>query len=221
MRSALFDSIPEIQYGWGDAAHYYPPEFSESEWLAIKPTWKQVHGTRVTVLKSPKDNLGECDGMCTSTKQLPIAIMTADCVPILLARKDGKAIAGLHAGWRGTFSRIVESWAKLIIENGDHPKNWVAVLGPSISGNVYEVSPELIDQFKKEFPETASELSPKVRHLDLHAVNAWQLKKAGVQAIERIPLCTKTSILPSGEYRFHSYRREGAGTRQYSVIMLR
>lgn len=219
--SALLNSIPGIQYGWGDARSPFPKNFSQTSWEEIKPNWKQIHGTRVAVFNNPKENLGECDGFYTEKKQLPIAIATADCVPILLARKDGRAVAGLHAGWRGTLARIVESWARLLIEKNDHPSNWIAALGPSVCGDTYEVSNEIMEKFFKEFPTIASTLSPKVRYLDLHVVNSWQLKHVGVQMIERIPLCTKNSLFSDKSHRFHSYRREGTGTRQYSVIMLR
>jgi len=218
--SALLESIPNVEYGFGDFHHSFPENFSYDLWIQVKPSWKQVHGNHISVFEMAKENLGDCDGIYSRKKQLPVGIVTADCVPILLARRDGTAISGLHAGWRGTFARIVDSWAKQVLKMNDDPKNWVAVLGPSISGENYEVSQELIDQFRVEFPKV-DQLSPKNRHLDLKAINVWQLKNVGVPAIETIPLCTRTAKLPDGHYQFHSYRREGPGTRQYSVIMLR
>ena len=87
------------------------------------------------------------DAVITNQKNLPIGILTADCVPILICDHQKKIIAAVHAGWKGAYKGIVERVIKFMIKKGSKPKNITAAIGPSISINNYEVK----NDFKKKF----------------------------------------------------------------------
>jgi hypothetical protein len=107
---------------------------------------RQVHGARVVAGSTPTSPpIEEADGVVTATAGVAACVAVADCVPILLARADGTAVAALHAGWRGTLARIAaEGVRSLGGGGGDAP---LAVIGPSIGPCCYQVSEELAVQF--------------------------------------------------------------------------
>jgi YfiH family protein len=142
-------------------------------------------------------------------------VQTADCVPILLAAKDGSAAAAVHAGWRGTFARILPELAGTLTKEGYDLSNWVAAIGPCIGECCYEVSEELALDFRRKFDALNIETeTSRPRHLNLARINAAELQKLGIGAVETLPHCTRCSTKP----RFNSYRRDGSGGRQWSVI---
>lgn len=175
----------------------------------------QVHGNSVAMVKDsgqadgadirgPVVQFNGVDGLITSTPSLPIAIRTADCVPVILVDVLAKRIAVVHAGWRGTMDRIAEKAVGAMVEQGSDAENIVAWIGPAISRAAYEVSPDLADRFRDAFPDQDGILIDN--HLDLVLLNAFQLREAGVAApqIHAANCCTfktpKTCC---------SHRREG------------
>jgi YfiH family protein len=215
LRSKILDQIPGIVHGFGTLAEPIPAPFLPL-WESHCPIHKQVHKTGIGEIESSHQQAGEVDALFSRSANIPIGVMTADCVPILLAHESGKAVAAVHAGWRGTFARILHVlWSKLK-EQGESPQEWVAVIGPSIGPCCYEVSPELAENFIRQFHEIPAEtVNPKPRILDLPDIQAAELQNLGVRKIEILRHCTRCSIQPL----FHSYRREGGGTRQWSMIM--
>ena len=181
------------------------------------------------------------DALLTSKKGLLLAVQTADCVPILLVDTTHRAVAAVHAGWRGTLKRIaVKTLGRMCMAFGTKPDQVTAVLGPAIGRCCYEVGPEVARAFASQFAratdwfdpfETEEEPNPlqwlsmmppghppppKKSQLDLIASNTWQLTEAGVPASKIIasPLCTscRTDML-------FSYRREGAGTGRLMAVV--
>lgn len=219
--SRVLSQCPGIIHGFGTRLEPFPIAL-QAEWNLKKPNWKQVHGCGVAqVAKSPQAvSLGEVDAMWTSEDSQPIAVVTADCVPILLARKDGKKVAAVHAGWRGTRAKILRAlWAELE-KTGETPSQWLAAVGPAIGPCCYEVSEELARDFKREFAHYGDSLAvPRSRILDLPAINHAELLDLGIMEVDLIRSCTRCEKSESG-YSYFSYRREGAGTRQYSAIMI-
>ncbi len=216
IQSAVLGRIAKVQHFFGDLKHPIPVG-NEINWNHA-PTWKQVHGIEIAQLTQKNQDLGECDAMITCSPGLPLAIRTADCVPILLARKDGTQIGSIHAGWRGSLARIVAKF----FEKVSDPENWVAAIGPAISGNAYEVDEDLILKFQREFSEHSAEMYlPKPRRLDLAALNHLELTRLGVTEVDQLGLCTLTTKQSDGAFRFASYRREPSiQLRQYSVITM-
>lgn len=167
--------------------------------------------------------LENMDALITQLPQVCIGVSTADCVPILLYDKQQKAIAAIHAGWRGTVAKIAEhAIAQMHISFGTLASSIQAIIGPSISPQAYEVGTEVAEKFVDAgFPPEIiikqSNLNAKP-HIDLWAANAWMLEQMGV-VLENIyisGICTY-----SHADTFFSARRLGAESgRIFSGIML-
>jgi YfiH family protein len=215
LKSELLESIPGVIHGFGSLDEPIPSVFS-AHWDPMKPQWKQVHGVSIACVTESTQSCGEVDSLYTEVPKLPIAVVTADCVPVLLAHQSGQWVAAVHAGWRGTRAHILQELWKKLESIGHKPSEWVAAIGPCIGPCCYQVSEELAHDFEKEFASLGKNVAvPRSRILDLPAINAGELKQIGIQKVDVLGVCTLCSTQP----RFHSFRREGGGTRQYSMIM--
>lgn len=209
--SRLLDSIPGIRHGFGCVGALVPPEL-EPLWR-LSPVKRQVHGTRVASIETPGQALGDADGFHTVVGGLPVSVVTADCVPLLLARRDGSQVAAVHAGWRGLFDGIIPA---AIAEMGEGAPIAAAV-GPTICAECYEVSEELAFDFAKKFGPAAV---PAFRHLDLRAIAEQQLRAAGVKEIEHVGGCTCCTRDAAGEPIYRSYRRGDRGSQMHSGLYI-
>ena len=174
----------------------------------------QEHGDGVKVVDSTEAALRSDDRYDALTSDLSgtlVGVKTADCVPILLGDRKRGAYAAVHAGWRGTASRIVEKAMKSMANNfSSEPDDIIAAIGPAACGRNYEIGEEVIGIFENKFDNADSYLSetrPGHALIDLHAANRDQLISAGVdpENIFASSLCTmeRTDL-------FFSYRREKA-----------
>ena len=180
---------------------------------------KQVHGVRVFTIEEPprekrNTHLGVGDGLLTCQPNVLLAVASADCVPIVLADPVSGWIAAVHAGWRGTAARVLDAALDALETRGVLPRNLVAVFGPSISRERYEVGPEVVTALREAYRDVAVP-ADAVRaggadraFVDVAAFNAAALRTRGIRA-ERMTastFCTQdTPDLPS-------WRREGAAT---------
>jgi hypothetical protein len=182
----------------------------------------QVHGARIVRGCEVGAQGVEADGAWDRVERLRgeyLAVRTADCVPILLAARDGSFIAAVHAGWRGTAQRIAQRAVRVLEEQGCPPETLVAVAGPSIGPCCYPVALEVataVATASGVSVEAIARCEPGKVRLDLSAANREQLLDAGIpeESIHRAPWCTacETEL-------FFSYRREGAAAgRQLSLI---
>jgi hypothetical protein len=177
---------------------------------------RQVHGCAVVFAgEVPERAIPEADAaIWLSPRERAPAVRTADCVPILLADRRGRAAAAVHAGWRGTAAGIVGTTVRALAGKGIDPGELVAALGPAILDCCYEVGPDVLAEVA-----SASGLPVPARgpgFLDLQACNRRQLEAAGVpaSAIHALPWCTRCR-----SDLFFSFRREGeAAGRQMAVI---
>lgn len=166
--------------------------------------------------------LNGVDGVITNIPHVCIAVSTADCVPILIYDPVNKAIASIHAGWRGTCSRITSHSLRLMRSAfGTNPKDVIVVIGPSISPEVYEVGSELIDAFEDtKFDVDKLFIKKKGKlYLNLWKANKDILLEKGVKEcnIEVSGICTF-----SEPEKFFSARRLGIQSgRMLSGIMLK
>jgi hypothetical protein len=158
----------------------------------------QVHRTRIVHVtrKSLKEELLETDALITNEKGICIAVMSADCVTILLYDKRNQAIGAVHSGWRGTVARILEKTLKQMSETfGTKGEDLVAAIGPSVCQDSYEVGEEVVEAvhnaFGKESGLTIPQPTNKAK-LDLWKANKLQLTAFGVpeSRIEISGLCT-------------------------------
>ncbi len=149
------------------------------------------------------------DALITNLPNQCIGISTADCVPILLYDPKNKAIAAVHAGWRGTCSQILKNVIEALTKNyKTNPTDLIVAIGPSISVDVYKVGLEVVEAFKKENFEIEKIFQKKSDkyHLDLWTANKIILLEAGVQ-LENIEISEHCTY--SEHERFFSARRLG------------
>ena len=114
---------------------------------------KQYHSSKfIYIANSSKINSKsiKADAIITDKKKFPIAILTADCVPLLIHDKKRGMIAAIHAGWKGAFKGIVQKVIKFMITKGCYPKNMTVAIGPSIGIKNYEVKKEFKNKFIKK-----------------------------------------------------------------------
>jgi YfiH family protein len=159
---------------------------------------RQIHSARV--LDADTGPCGEGDALITRRTDLALSVVTADCVPILIAAEA--EIASVHAGWRGIAAGIVGMTLARIDSPPDQLTAW---LGPAIGPCCYEVGDDVSAQVIAASDSKASLSERGARpHLDLHMAVESQLRKAGISQIHRVPDCTRCS--PD---LLWSYRREG------------
>ena len=112
----------------------------------------QVHSNKFIFIDEKYNNKTKprADAIITSQKNLPIAVLTADCVPILICDDKKKIIAVIHAGWRGAYKGIIDNVIRFMLKKGCKSKNIVASIGPSISQKNYEVKEDLKIKFVRK-----------------------------------------------------------------------
>jgi YfiH family protein len=159
-------------------------------------TLRQIHSD-IVVYADRSGCLGEGDALLSDTPGLQIGVKTADCLPILLVDERHRTVAAVHAGWRGTVSRVAISTLRAMSTSWNtRPQDLHAAIGPGIGKCCFEVGPEVAVQFGQPVART---------HIDLATANRRQLIEAGL-APERIyssGLCTFCD-----RDRFHSFRRD-------------
>lgn len=218
LKSSLLEKISGISHGFGSWSEPVPAPYL-ARWESTRARWKQVHKCDVCELSHVAQDCGEVDALYSLQRGVPVAVMHADCTPILLARRDSKAVAAVHAGWRGTRSHILIKTWEALAARGEKAVDWVAAIGPTIGPCCYEVSEEIAADFQSEFAGLGKDIAvPRYRMLDLPAINAGQLREIGISEIEVLRACTSCSIDAEGGPLYCSYRRDQSKTRQYSVI---
>jgi YfiH family protein len=173
------------------------------------PRWlKQVHGTRVLVQPSAER---EADASVTREKGVVCTVMTADCLPVFLAEREGGVVGVAHAGWRGLCAGVIEATVAAM-----GTADLAAWLGPAIGPSVYEVGAEVRAKFLERDTAVASAFAatrPGHWLLDLYAVARQRLLAAGVTEVSGGGFCTYTE-----RERFYSYRRDGSTGRMAALI---
>jgi YfiH family protein len=205
LTSPLLDH-PAIVHGFGtrhdDMAALLP------DYWPCRPVQHERHGTRIAVVTQANEDCGEADGMITDRPGLLLAIATADCVPVLLARRDAREVAALHVGWRGALAGIVDAFAALVHARGGDPADWIAAPGPAAHACCYEVGQEVIDAFVARWDLAPGFVAPRPRRLDLPAIVRRQLERAGLGTVAARGECTMCHTRADGRWTFHSYRRD-------------
>jgi YfiH family protein len=167
----------------------------------------QIHSPDAVIVEGPwPGEKPKADGMATATPGVALAITTADCGPVLLADPEASVIGAAHAGWRGALGGVLESTIAAMERLGARRERTVAVLGPTIGADAYEVGTELIGQFTQADPANErffrANGRPGHAQFDLPAYIAARLQGAGIGQVADLGLCTY-----SDEERFFSFRR--------------
>ena len=175
--------------------------------LPSSPRWlRQVHGVGVAV--EPAADEPEADAAVTATPGVVLAILTADCLPVVLAAKDGSEVAAAHAGWRGLCAGVLES---TVAAMRTPPGRLVAWLGPAAGPRAYEIGAEVFEAFTAFDARARMAFLPtRPGHwkVDLYMLARQRLLDAGVTDVHGGGLCTISD--PS---RFFSHRRDGRSGR--------
>jgi len=211
---APWDAVPGLRHGFLGAAECAAARGWETVLARVGVRVPlalphQVHGRRVVNATSAGVQ-PEADGLASTTTGLLIGVVTADCMPVLLAHRRCRVVAAVHAGWRGVVAGVLESAVEhLRAAFGTRPGELEAVIGPAIAGCCYEVGADVVDAFRARAGNPAAPAwTPRGSrlHLDLRIAARCLLEAAGVRSVATLGPCTAC-----GE-GYHSYRRDGART---------
>lgn len=191
--------------------------------LPADVTWlSQVHGTIVCDAAASADKI-QADASSTAQKNVVCAVMTADCLPVLLSDRDGKVVAAAHAGWRGLAAGVLENTVTRMRASG--AGEIIAWLGPAIGPSQFEVGEDVLRAFLPLLENVGGVSSsayfmPHERaagkyYADIYALARAVLARAGVQKVYGGNYCTATE-----KDKFYSYRRDGVTGRMASFIWL-
>lgn len=192
---------------------------AELPYYVVQP--HQVHGCVIREVTDPmttRDELEGVDALVTDVPGVAISVRTADCIPVLMYDPVHKAIAAVHDGWRGTVQRLSQKVIAFMHDRyGTCAADVLAVIGPGIGPDSFQVGQEVVDEFAAAgFPmaeilsdrgpnaPTASDPMAGGLHIDLWRANEWLLQEAGVSDIQVAGICTYKN-----NDRFFSARREG------------
>lgn len=188
--------------------------------LPSTPHWlRQVHGAGVVRFDGGGDSAieREADAAVTSIPGVVLAILTADCLPVLFAAKDGREVGATHAGWRGLAAGVLEA---TVAAMHTAPERLVAWLGPAAGSRRYEIGVEVYDAFVAQDWSAASAFTstrPNHWNVDLYALARRRLEKAGLRAadIHGGALCTIAD-----PQSFYSHRRDQRTGRMASLVWM-
>jgi YfiH family protein len=169
-------------------------------------TVHQTHSTRIaTLTAAPDAPLPEADGMVTAMPGLALAVLTADCQPVLFADPAADVVGAAHAGWKGALDGVLEATVDAMTAIGASRDRITAVIGPAISQRAYEVGPEFLERFLDADPDSAAYFANgngDRYHFDLPGYGLHRLRAADIAHAHWTGHCTY-----SDAGRFYSYRR--------------
>ncbi|MCF6438275.1 peptidoglycan editing factor PgeF [Pseudoalteromonas luteoviolacea] len=184
--------------------------------LPAEPIWiNQVHGSHVHRVDAHTelDETCSADALYTRLRKQPLAIMTADCLPILLASRQGDEVAAIHAGWRPLAGGIIENTLQCFRAPANEIVAW---FGPAIGPTAFEVGAEVKDAFIEKLPAQTQAFTPNGGNkflADIFLLARIRLNSLNINYIYSDELCTY-----SDSEQFFSYRREGQCGRMATVI---
>jgi hypothetical protein len=229
--SADSESFLDFDYRKGDNRTVRVSYEAAADWFGVGSSsifvMRQVHGGDIAVIRELPDSSRmraavSVDAVVTDRARLVLAVLTADCLPILVADPHRRVIAAVHAGWRSTVAGIARTAVETMASAfGSNPADIVAALGPAIGKCCFEVGPEVVAAVRESFRFGNDHIEVKADGkgmLDLVGLNRAVLTEAGVRAdgIASADLCTYCH-----DELFYSYRRQGEGTgRMLAGIMI-
>lgn len=188
-----------------------------SKYLKINPdnliSPNQVHKDNIEIVSENKKEYPDCDGLILNSCNKAIYLNFADCTPVILYDYKSNVASIIHAGWRGTALEISKKAVlKMKKEFASEPKNIFAIIGPCISFERFETSPEAIFALKKTISNENGLF--KDNFADLKGINKMQLNDVGVNNVDICPYCT---VLDNN--KFFSYRNENKTKNRHSALV--
>jgi len=188
--------------------------------LTVPHQAQQVHGVKVLYCQGVGQiHDVQADILIATEKGVPLAVRTADCVPILLADTQAKVVAAVHAGWKGTVAQVVQVAVREMCKVGAKPEHILASLGPSIADCCFEVNADMATTLNASCDEIVSKRVGQKHFANLMQTNVAQLLMLGLQ--HKNIECSKSCTVCHTSPQYFSYRRDKGETgRQLSVMML-
>jgi YfiH family protein len=175
----------------------------------------QVHGVHVEIVDGPRDTAFDAtDALVTATAGLALAVVTADCVPVLLADARAGVVGAAHAGRVGAADGVLLRTLEAMVTAGARVADVSVLLGPSVSGPNYEVPEEMAADVEERLPGSRTTTARGTPALDLRAGLARQLTEAGVGSVEIDPRCTVE------DRALFSHRRDAPTGRLASLVWM-
>ncbi len=198
-----------------------------AEWMGVPDTHLlsayQVHSPDVVIAPEPFTQRPQVDAIVTDRPGLAVGASSADCGPVLFADAKARVVAAAHAGWKGALTGVLENTVAAMESLGAKREDIVAVLGPSIGPNNYEVGAEFVARFVEADARNEAYFAPSAKDghamFDLNRYTVDRLKRAGVTA-EALNRCTYAEEDLFYSYRRTTHRREPDYGRQISAIAL-
>ncbi len=213
MQSTLLSSLDGLIHGYstrraGDMQGKTQNSTRFAQQLGFKqpPVFAgQVHKSTVAMITRPYDSTADTDGLVSST--VPVAVVTADCVPVLLVDPVAHLCAAVHAGWKGTLESITSQAVRVMVQEGAQAGRIRASIGPHIGACCYDVPHDRIRLFEDRFgrEEKMTYQSEGRAHLDVGWINYRQLCTAGLTE-DHIDAPASCTSCQNGE--FFSYRKD-------------
>ncbi|WP_028925716.1 peptidoglycan editing factor PgeF [Pseudonocardia acaciae] len=176
---------------------------------------RQVHSANTATVTAPPDgDLRGVDAMVTDRPGLALAVLAADCVPILLADLDARVLGAAHAGRVGAADGVLPSVLAAMVRLGARPDRVRALLGPAVCGGCYEVPASMRDDVQAALPGSGCTTRKGSPGLDLRAGLRTQLRAHGVVRVDTDPRCT------AEDPTLYSHRRDGKTGRMAAVTWL-
>lgn len=179
----------------------------------------QIHGADVCSIRPGDDFVSgpRADALATDDPARSLSIKYADCVPILLASADGRAVAAVHAGWRGLVAGVISAAVARLEQIGKSPAStFIAAVGPCIGPDAFEVGPEVLTAFDRLLHPHSTRTFTEKGRVDLQQMTLHQLQRAGLAQtnIDAASLCTC-----SHPNEFFSHRRDGPATGRMAAFI--
>ena len=191
-----------VRHGFGTRSSAEPPR-------CVRP--RQVHGIDVAVDREGEPEPATADAIVGLRAGSPVGVVTADCIPVLVAAADGSAVAAIHAGWRGLAAGVIEAGLRALAEHSGAPLR--AVVGPHAGPCCYEVDAPVVDPLRHRFGDCVEAALARLPgqqdgrwQVDLGFLALVELERCGVAERDRARLADACTIC---EGDFHSYRRDG------------
>ena len=176
---------------------------------------EQLHTNTVSIIDEPQtEPVAATDAIITTRRCLGLAVLVADCTPVLLVDIEAGVIAAAHAGRLGARNGIITKTVQGMVELGARPAAIQVLMGPAASGTNYEVPEDMANDFENHLPGSKMRTAKGTWGIDIRRGLVRQLLGLGITAIQSDPRCTIDNE------DFFSYRREGTTGRQAGIIWL-